>query len=43
MLTAKLQEAAANTWANVTASSKKARPEESTLEKVANNTIVKVC
>ena len=41
MLTAKLQEAAANTKANVTTSSKAAKPEESTLEKVANNTIVK--
>ena len=41
MLTAKLQEAAANTAANVPASQKAAKPEESTFEKVANNTIVK--
>lgn len=41
MLTAKLQEAAANTAANVQVSSKTAKPEESTFEKVANNTIVK--
>ncbi len=41
MLTAKLQQAAANTAANVQASAKSAKPEESTLEKVANNTIVK--
>ncbi len=38
MLTAKLQEAAANP---VTAPGKAAKPEESTLEKVVNNTIVK--
>ena len=41
MLTAKLQQAAANAAANVQASAKSAKPEESTLEKVANNTIVK--
>ena len=41
MLTAKLQQAAANTAANVPGSSKTAKPEESTLEKVVNNTIVK--
>jgi uncharacterized protein len=40
MLTAKLQEAAANPPA-ATSSQKAAKPEESTLEKVANNTIVK--
>ena len=40
MLTAKLQEAAANSPV-VTASQKKIKPEESTLEKVAGNTIVK--
>jgi uncharacterized protein len=39
MLTAKLQEAAANP--PVAASQKTAKPEESTLEKIANNTIVK--
>ena len=39
MLTAKLQEAAANPPATV--SQKTAKPEESTLEKIANNTIVK--
>ena len=41
MLTAKLQEAAANTSANAAASKKDSKPEESTFEKVANNTIVK--
>jgi DNA helicase HerA-like ATPase len=41
MLTAKLQEAAATTAANVAVPQKTAKPEESTLEKVANNTIVK--
>jgi len=41
MLTAKLQEAAANSPAIVSATQKTAKPEESTFEKVANNTIVK--
>ena len=44
MLTAKLQEAAANnitTTSSVTISQKTAKAEESTLEKVVNNTIVK--
>jgi DNA helicase HerA-like ATPase len=41
MLTAKLQEAAANTSANAASSKKGSKPEESTFEKVANNTIVK--
>ena len=41
MLTAKLQQAATNASVNAPASSKPAKPEESTLEKVANNTIVK--
>ncbi|MEO8764083.1 MAG: helicase HerA-like domain-containing protein [Ginsengibacter sp.] len=41
MLTAKLQEAAAATTAAAPVSQKAARPEESTFEKVANNTIVK--
>ncbi len=41
MLTAKLQDAAANTAANAPVSQKTAKPEESTLEKIANNTIVK--
>ncbi|MEP6926805.1 MAG: helicase HerA-like domain-containing protein [Ginsengibacter sp.] len=41
MLTAKLQEAAANTPAKISGSQKTVKPEESTLEKVANNTIVK--
>ena len=41
MLTAKLQEAAANSTANVSSSQKTVKPEESTFEKVANNTIVK--
>jgi DNA helicase HerA-like ATPase len=39
MLTAKLQEAAANP--PVTSTTKNAKPEESTLEKVVNNTVVK--
>ena len=39
MLTAKLEEAAAN--ASATATGKAAKPEESTFEKVANNSIVK--
>jgi len=39
MLTAKLQEAAANP--PVTSATKNAKPEESTLEKVVNNTVVK--
>ena len=39
MLTAKLQEAAANP--TVTSTTKNAKPEESTLEKVVNNTVVK--
>jgi hypothetical protein len=41
MLTAKLQEAAANSPAIVSAARKTVKPEESTFEKVANNTIVK--
>jgi DNA helicase HerA-like ATPase len=41
MLTAKLQEAAENSKANVSASQKTVKPEESTFEKVAGNTIVK--
>ena len=41
MLTAKLQEAAANSTAIVSRSQKTAKPEESAFEKVANNTIVK--
>jgi len=41
MLTAKLQEAATNNAANAPSTSKTTRPEESTFEKVANNTIVK--
>jgi DNA helicase HerA-like ATPase len=40
MLTAKLQEAAAN-HPPVTSAAKNAKPEESTLEKVVNNTVVK--
>ncbi|MEO8567968.1 MAG: helicase HerA-like domain-containing protein [Ginsengibacter sp.] len=41
MLTAKLQEAAANSAANTTEAKKTAKPQESTLEKVANNSVVK--
>jgi DNA helicase HerA-like ATPase len=41
MLTAKLQEAAANSPTTVPATKKAVKPEESTFEKVANNTIVK--
>lgn len=41
MLSVKLQEAAANTRLNNAVPSKAAKPEESTLEKFANNTIVK--
>jgi DNA helicase HerA-like ATPase len=41
MLTAKLQEAATNNAAIAPSASKTTRPEESTFEKVANNTIVK--
>ena len=41
MLTAKLQEAAANAAATTTETKKSAKPEESTLEKVANNSVVK--
>jgi uncharacterized protein len=41
MLTAKLQVAATNSTAMVSGSQKTVKPEESTFEKVANNTIVK--
>jgi len=41
MLTAKLQQAAANSTANVSSTQKTVKPGESTFEKVANNTIVK--
>ncbi len=41
MLTAKLQEAAANSAANTTEAKQTAKPQESTLEKVANNSVVK--
>lgn len=41
MLNAKLQETAANTSTTATTSQKAGKPEESTIEKIANNTIVK--
>jgi len=41
MLTAKLNEAAANNIPAPTAAGKAAKPEESTFEKIANNSIVK--
>ncbi|MEO7120544.1 MAG: helicase HerA-like domain-containing protein [Ginsengibacter sp.] len=41
MLTAKLQEASTNATANVSSTQKSQKPEESTLDKVVNNTVVK--